>query len=318
MIGFRLFPALIQIGRVLVLLSIPFYLAQLIDVVSLQKIGVAINSALPGLIEARSDVNDQSINILLHNIEFVEPWRNAGMFWEPGGFGYFLSLCLILALATPNQKSKTTIALLVFGIITTFSTTAYLIAGLSLFVNGVVVASRSNNYKFKLAQLLVVGSLVVAGVVSFFSSDMFYGKINNEIESQLGFLENQPTTLNQVKSLGRFGSLVLDLEYIEESPWIGIGHSNNRFADEYPNYIFTNGLSSTARSFGLIGLGLILYITYLSAKKIKASMQTQWPLAMMLPIAVIFISFSNPVLFSPLPLLFQTFFCFHPNQKNAL
>jgi hypothetical protein len=318
MIGAQLFEALIKIGRILVLLSIPFYAAQLIDVASLQKIGISINSLLQGLLEARSEVNDQSLNILLHNIEHAEPWRNAGVFWEPGGFGYFLSLCIILELAKPNRKSNTTLFILLFGVVSTFSTTAYLITAVALFANGVVQAGRSSNYKLKLAQLLVVGGLVVAGVVSFFSSDMFYGKISNEIESQLGFLENQPTTLNQVKSLGRFGSLVLDMEYIQESPWIGIGHSNNRFADEFPSYVFTNGLSSLARSFGLAGLGLVLLMVYVSAKKIKATLQAQWPLALILPMSMLFIAFSNPVLFSPLPLLFQTFFCYHIYQKNGI
>jgi hypothetical protein len=318
MIGAQLFPTLIKIGRMLVLLSLPFYAAQLIDIGSIQKIGFSINTLFQGLLEARSEVNDQSVNILFHNIEFAEPWRNAGVFWEPGGFGYFLSLCIILELATPNRKNNTTLLILLLGVVSTFSTTAYLITAVSLFSNGVVQAASSSNYKLKLAQLLLVGGFVVAGVVSFFSSEMFYGKISNEIESQLGFLENQPSALNQVKSLGRFGSLVLDMQYIQESPWIGIGHSNNRFADEYPSYIFTNGLSALTRSFGLIGLALMLFMTYVSAKKIKASLFSPWPLVTILLIAIVFISFSNPVLFSPVPLLFQTFFCFQLNQKNGI
>lgn len=63
--------------------------------------------------------------------EFV--LRNCGMFWEPGAFQGYLNLAIAFALLLPDNKHKRiSIAIMTIAILTTYSTTGYVVLSLTV------------------------------------------------------------------------------------------------------------------------------------------------------------------------------------------
>src|SRR5690606_8951256 len=78
----NLLRAYVSIMFYFVLISASFYIWQLLSSSSLVSIAKTLVSVAPQLFIA----NATSINLIVHNVEIVETFRNSGSAWEPGGF----------------------------------------------------------------------------------------------------------------------------------------------------------------------------------------------------------------------------------------
>lgn len=215
--------------------SIPFYLTQfVIDVPS-----------LPEMVPTFSPT-DALRSVFFHTYITTAPNRNAGLFWEPGAFQGFLNLALFLA---PFKKDfilryKWHFFAICLAIVTTLSTTGYIVFFLVLFLK-VLLLRRSSAWKpFLLATIPVVA------VFSYVTFDHLGAKIADEIE----WADSAEVDFNP----SRLGSFLFDLHYIEKRPLTGNGFvEETRYAD-HPylrgeNLGHGNGFSGFIASMGLIG-----------------------------------------------------------------
>ena len=175
--------------------------------------------------------------------------KNAGMFWEPGAHAGILTLCLglnfnNLKMLWLNHKSK--ILILIITLLTTQSTTGYLVG----FVIAFFYFLQAKNF---FITFFAVPIILIIGLFVYQSTDFMKEKIESQFEKsteqEIGDFSNS-----------RFGSIIFDWHYIEKHPFIGNGlHESTRYADH--QYLFVgakvdvigsgNGFSHYLASMGV-------------------------------------------------------------------
>jgi hypothetical protein len=164
--------------------------------------------------------------ILYHTNSKVSSLRNFGMFWEPGAFAGVITLCLgvnFKYLKFYWKNFKFHLIIIIIALISTQSTTGYLIGFLILFISFLKI----KNYIFKFTSLF----LFLILFINIYKSNYF---LKDKIESQF--------SNSRIQSIGafsntRFGSLIFDLHYIKKHPFIGNGLiSKTRYSDHL--YLF--------------------------------------------------------------------------------
>jgi hypothetical protein len=198
---------------------------------------------------------------------------NSGMLWEGGAFAGFLNLASIfLLLMRPEFSAKTYkkyLFILTAGAFSTMSTAGYVVLCLLLFLHSVRSEPMSRltrflKYRVSFLRIVIVGSiLIVVGIIAW-SNVPFLG---DKIKEQYGLAIRREGERWYVT---RFGSLILDLDYIKARPFTGWGlHSKTRWALHrgVEALEFTpgmgNGLSDFAACFGLIGFTTFACLTWL-------------------------------------------------------
>ena len=104
--------------------------------------------------------------------------RNLGIFWEPGAYQAFLNLALLFLLdgdekIFSNRTSKMYLAVFVFTIFTTFSTTGYLVLALIAvaYWNKIKKDYFKNSISFEITILLIILASIIANKYGFQISD---------------------------------------------------------------------------------------------------------------------------------------------------
>ena len=93
-------------------------------------------------------------------VSFVDLKRNCGIFCEAPGYSHFLNIALMIELLAekPDQKK---IVILLLAILTSFSTKAYLVAIVGLFLRVLVLSTKNNKIRKILIWLLVPFLLLI-------------------------------------------------------------------------------------------------------------------------------------------------------------
>ncbi len=140
--------------------------------------------------------------------------RNPGMFWEPGAFAGYLILAILFIILENRQfiigSYKKETFWISAALITTMSTTGYLILGLIIFIYAL------QNYKW--GKIIIIPLFIIIGWWSF--NELHF--LKNKIESQI--ISAEKMTENDVSN-SRFGALKMDLQYIKSQPLTGNGLS---------------------------------------------------------------------------------------------
>lgn len=172
-------------------------------------------------------------------------FRNHGFMWEPGAFGVILNITLALQLIRGDLRFSWSKIILIFGILTTFSTTGYV----ALFINSAYWLTRKRG----LGIIVAVALMVVAGIASA-SVSFLLPKIIAELQLGADYAQRGVNW-----TLTRYASFVLDGRDFVEHPILGRGiYIENRYTG---NLILpsNNGLSDLAVRYGLIGVIVILW-----------------------------------------------------------
>lgn len=154
--------------------------------------------------------------------------------------------------------------------------------------------------------MIPVFAMVTA--IVFFCTPIFYKKIVTEISVQGEMIQNISNYGDTFKSLGRFGSLQVDVKSIQDNFLFGRGYTDGSFRLKYEHLNFTNGLSTFVGRMGLIGLSWLVLSLFKSGKLIVNGLSGAGSGSFIYFILIILISFSNPVLFTPLFMVLQLFF----------
>ena len=194
-----------------------------------------------------------------HTTAYSSLIRNPGIFWEGGAYQYFLNLALIINLYFHRRPLFSfSNWVFVISILTTFSTTGYVIMCFVL-VYTFIGKSHERNITRK---IIVIAPLLIILA----SSSVIVDKIINR-ESQA----------YQVSTLRRMQDSLIDYTVIKENPLLGIGLGNKAVWQTYSNRFgggtgSSNGLLHFLGKVGLLGLliGLFPFVNFkIKSKKNK-------------------------------------------------
>jgi len=172
--------------------------------------------------------------------------RNPGIFWEGGAYQYFLNLALIINLYFHRRPIFSfSNWVFVISILTTFSTTGYVIMSFVL-VYTFIGKSHERNIKRKIIVIIPFLILLV-------SSSVVVDKIINKESS-----------VYQISTLRRVQDSVIDYTVIKENPLLGIGLGNKVAWQTYSNRFgggtgSSNGLLHFLGKVGVFGIFIGLY-----------------------------------------------------------
>lgn len=135
--------------------------------------------------------------------------RNQGLFWEPGVLQFYLNFLLFLQLYVMKKINKRDVFFTIIAIVSTYSTTAYLIM---IIIATVFVFRILKKYPLSLIPLLLVGVMFLFPLLS-------------------ANLENKLLGENQTSSAVRFYDFLQQLIVVRDNPIVGVGLDDQRYAD---------------------------------------------------------------------------------------
>ena len=196
----------------------------------------------------------------LYALETILP-RNYGFCWEPGPFAVFVLIAIYFNTVLNNFKFRINKVqlILILTLISTQSTTG-LIGFLILYLYIIVFKSD-----LKASKLLAVPVFIIFIAFLYFSSEIFYEKVDTQLESATKLEEtlDKSARKNIAYSAGRFGGFVIAWNDFKNSPIVGIGDSKTHSlggAGGSKVYI-VNGLASILSMYGIFGL--LVFVFYL-------------------------------------------------------
>ena len=181
--------------------------------------------------------------------------RNCGMFWEPGAFQGFIMLPFLLYIGKLKwfwQHKRKQIIVLIIALLSTFSTTAYLVA----FLYGILILMSSKIKVVYKVILVLIASIGV--VVAYFSLDFLGNKIQDE-------LNRTERTGTEKANWSRTGAMIIEISNIARHPFTGNGfllESRYKGLGEQMNGA-GNGFTGMINMLGLpMALAYFIGVTY--------------------------------------------------------
>lgn len=174
--------------------------------------------------------------------------RNCGMFWEPGAFQGYIMLVFLMYMNEFNQfykEHKYSFFILVAALITTFSTTGYIVFLLFLFI---VLFGEIKKSPLAFVLICAVG---VGAFIAFNSLDFLGDKIQNEYESA------QYIRVGDV-SHTRMGSAIIAWENVLRHPFIGNGFNMTALYGYLAEYMEGMG-NGFFGAMNQLGIPFVLY-----------------------------------------------------------
>ena len=201
-------------------------------------------------------------SIIIFNIKYdlngAYIMRNCGPFWEPGAFVGYIIFALLLYiddLKGVYKRNKFKFLTIILALITTFSTTGYIII---LFWFIVMYLTKEK----KQIIIWLFGFFIVTILVgySIYKIPFLRDKITSQTEVALMSSDN-----NEFNG-ERLGALLFDLYYIKKHPLIGNGwHAKTRYADHpYLMEQELNGTIGNGNGFStfLASMGIVFVLIY--------------------------------------------------------
>jgi len=204
----------------------PFLLFKIVGILSLVSILLFIILNLLGSSFPNINIGPEINSYIVYTLPLGHIERNSGMFWEPGAFAGILTISLALNLNNLTiywSKYKLLLGSIILALITTQSTTGYMVGFLIL----TFVFLKPKHFG---TSLVMIPVLLAIGSFIYESNDFLKEKISYQFEKstnqEIGDFSNT-----------RFGSLIFDWHYIKKHPFIGNGFDEeNRYADH--QYLF--------------------------------------------------------------------------------
>ncbi len=310
MIWRSLIPYFTKTVYVLSLISLPMYFLQLYDYELTKSIVGIVENNIPFL-DYREGWYE---NIMVFTTNDYGRFRNSGFAWEPKGFGTFLTLAMFFRLIENRFKliDKYMITYLI-AMITTFSTATLSVTFFAVFP--FYIFNKPPVYKVVTAALIVP---VMA--IAFTKADFLEKKIIHEYKTKdkyVAFVQDDRTDMED-RSLGRFGSFVIDMMDLKKEPVLGYGSQmfeRTQFSISGVRLTHVNGLSDFMAHYGIVGtlfLLITLSITFKQWSLIYKFKGWYW-----IVIEILATSFASAILFYPLYLMFMFFPFFKKGEEPS-
>ncbi|MFW6275047.1 MAG: hypothetical protein ACOC2M_00275 [bacterium] len=209
-------------------------------------------------------VNDyQEIPQYILNFGGIQVFRNSGFAWEPGAFAVYVNIAIFANIVRNRFKltNKFRLTVLIFALITTFSTTGYMMLVLLLFFY---------LYNQDLKTMFWVAPLVLTAVIYLFTLPFMAEKIANNMEFNTKELVYNSLKHNAKYQPQRFESLQIDFIDFLNHPIIGYGgHQEARWTNQMGAQISTvSGIGKIMAQYGLVGTLFFIISLWKSSKRI--------------------------------------------------
>ncbi|HWZ13620.1 MAG TPA: hypothetical protein VNW95_00180 [Mucilaginibacter sp.] len=255
----------------LAIISLPFYFLQLISGDLVYAIGQFIN--LP------PHINGGYTNFLVFTYVKVHAIRNSGFSWEPGAFGFFLNIALLMRLLTNGFTFDKKAIWLGLAVATTLSTTSYIALWVVIFLY-----FRANGVKFsKLMFFIVPVALVLAFQLPFLVNKISFIYANDSQDmTRIEFLSGWYYKHGQQMPLNRFSSMIYLCQLFGANMIWGVSNIYEETVPILKNINISNGIFEYMAKFGLIGLVFFLSRCYLFFRKFTTTEISLYCLLMIL------------------------------------
>ncbi len=257
--------ALYYLSRLIIdgaIVSIPFFFLQIVAGDTLYNIGRSIG--LP------PDTGFEYTNFLVFTYIPLHHFQNSGFSWEPGAFGFFLNLGLVLHFLYNNFQLDRRAKILVFAVLTTASTTTYI--GLLIVF---LLYFRARGIKFsRIALVAVPLGLVVASQLPFLAGKII-DTYNHDMEDlqRIEFLADYYIKMGETMPLNRFSSLVFLYDVLGPQLLFGLSNIYDETIPLLKNINISNGIFEFFAKFGVVGLGFIMFRAGLFFKKFTYNLE---------------------------------------------
>lgn len=246
-------------------------------------------------------------SIIFYNVEFKRIFgiiRNAGPFWEAGGFAGFLVIGIIFSYIKYHSILNKYSKLFIIMLLSTFSTAGYI----CLFF---LLALHTFKIKSKYIKTIYLLSLITSSIITYNSLEFLNDKIDKQIEIALSDEE--------YRNKGRIGSALVDIQEIINYPIFGKGKSEilrwgNESLDESQKHR-TNGFFDFMLKYG-IPLSIVYWLLiYLNLRNILIDNKfyNYKKISFLMVIILIILSNSQIWLLKP---IFVSLLFFYPTSES--
>lgn len=235
----------------LAILSLPLYLLQLISGDLVYSIGKAINLPFAHF--------DGYVNMMVFTYVKIHHIRNSGFSWEPGAFGFFLNISLMLHWITNGVKYDKRAKLVTIAIITTLSTTTYI-----AFAIVILLYCRAKGVKFSTLLVFIIPFLCIVATSLPFLFDKIVETYNKDMFDikNINTLSETYIQMGRVMPLNRFGSMLFIVNSFGYKLLFGISNSYKQTIPILHNISISNGIFAFLAQFGVVGFGFLFYRSY--------------------------------------------------------
>ncbi len=280
-IGLDFFKNIVKIGYYGAIISLAFFSFQIINYdFTFKFVGFLQNS-----FDFLTFRNESFANNILFTVNSSAEFRNSGFMWEPKGFANFLIISIFFQLVIGSFKvfNKKMLIMLI-ALITTFSTTGF-IALFSL----LIFYFLNKNLK---TSLIFFPIFILFSSIIFFNSDFLYDKIVYELsltKEYENLLYQKKDYKDDVYSLGRTGSFIVDINDLKNRPFFGYGFTReNRTQSDFVKLIRVNGLSDLLAVYGIVGFILYFYMHHIFLKKMQNQLNFKFAPIILITLIIIY------------------------------
>ena len=282
---------LVDVITHLTVISFFFYLFQLVQGDTLYKFSTALN------LQTNNTVPGYTNFLIFTFHKNFHDFANSGFSWEPGAFGCFLIIALLLNLFLKKFKFDSKSVVLIIGIATTAATTDYLALIVVLFL-----VYRYRVPKINLgAVILIMLFIGVVILIPFLGSkikDTYYEDLDDL--KRLKYLEVFYRHNKMQIPLNRFSSMVYIFNTFTAQLILGVSNKYDEIVNKAFNINISNGIFDFLPKFGLVGF---IYLIYNYGRFcIQSVRKVEYLIYCILVLLVI--GFGEPILVLPIVLMF--------------
>lgn len=287
-VGSHFFDKLFDYLIILILLSSPFYLLELImpDIMS------SLSSVLNFMTKAKqTDLGGYYIYIYMHNPRGVYDSiiRNSGFMWEPGAYACVLTFMLVYYLHKMKYRFSPKVWIIIISLISTFSTSGLISLFFVMFFC-ILRSERLKKISYFIPILLLV--LLIVGYDIYKSNEFMSDKIELYLDTQddIKEVDDGSGTGETFVKVNRVGIAIISVDNAFRRPWGEGAFISTYIKTVYMGAVGNNSLAELLRQWGWLGLLALYYALYMF--KIDGR-KMGW----LLPVAMTPVLFSNPFAF---------------------
>jgi hypothetical protein len=269
-------------------------------------------------IDTFSNASTRALNIIFYSVQptsisllyGIPIPRNCGYAWEPGAFAVYLCLAIFvnLFITKAERNNKTRYWILVLALVSTQSTTGYIIFLVILFYYF---------YDKNKSMLIMALPLVIILLISLFSLPFMSNKIIqvfNQVQDEDMLISNSVTE-GVSYAPGRFLSFTIAFKDFLDNPVLGLGTvSEEGWTYKIGASISTiSGIGNLLAQFGIVGFLFFMILSLKSSFLIAKSFGYKGRFLIFLIIILISVSYS--IILLPLLMSFWMYSLFETNAS---
>lgn len=248
-------------------------------------------------LKASMAYSDYTNFLIFTYIKGKHAFRNSGFVWEPGAFGCFLIIAMMLNLFLNKFIFEKKTYIFIIAILTTLATTDYLVLLIVLFM---IYRYRVRRLNIWAIVLLIIGALIVLNVP--FLGDKITGTYYEDMDDlrRMKYLEIFYRHRDMQIPLNRFASMIYLCQEFGYQLILGVSNKYDVIVNSKFNINISNGIFDLMAKFGFVGL---VYLVYRYAKFCLAQvLKIEYLIYCIL--ALLVIGFGEPVMFLPIIVMF--------------